>query len=109
MDKQRSLAGVVGTVLSTAGGACCVGLGAGGAVLGGTLGATVGWLTPVLLGVALLVLGALLLRARSGHPWRSWHGLAAVGAASYLASALVVVPLLTAVLSAGGQGGEVLP
>lgn len=109
MRDARSLVGMVGAVLPTVGGACCVGLGAGSAIVGGALGASLAWLTPLLLGVALLVLGALLLRVRSSRPWCRWHGMVAVAAASYLVSALVVVPLLAAVLSAGGRGGEVLP
>lgn len=109
MTDGRSLVGVVGAVLPTVGGVCCVGIGAGVATVGGVAGAALVWLTPVLLGVALVAAGALLLRARSGRPWRRWHGLVAVASASYVVSALVVVPLLAALLGNAGTGGEVLP
>lgn len=109
MTDRRSLVGVAGAVLPTVGGVCCVGLGAGVATVGGVAGAALAWLTPVLLGVALVGAGALLLRARSERPWRRWHGLAAVAAASYLVSALLVVPVLAALLGGSGSGGEVLP
>lgn len=106
---RRSLVGVVGAVLPTVGGVCCVGLSAGLATVGGVAGAALAWLTPLLLGVALMVAGGLLLRARSGRPWRRWHGLVAVASASYLGSALVVVAVLAALFGGSGAGGEVLP
>lgn len=105
---RRSLVGVVGVVLPTVGGVCCVGVSAGLATVGGVAGAALAWVTPLLLGVALVVAGSLLVRARSGRPWRRWHGLAAVASASYLGSALVVVPLLAA-LFGGGAADPVLP
>lgn len=109
MGGRRSLVGVVGAVLPTLGGACCVGLGAGGAIVGGALGAALAWVTPLLAGLAFLVLGLLLLRVQSPRPWRRWHGLVAVAASSYLVSALVVVPVISGLLPAGGQGSGVLP
>lgn len=105
----RSLVGMVGTVLPTVGGVCCVGLSAGLATVGGVAGAALAWLTPLLLGVVLMVAGGLLVRARSGRPWRRWHGLAAVASAGYLGSALVVVPVLATLFGSAGGGGEVLP
>jgi hypothetical protein len=109
VTERRSLVAVVGGVLPTVGGACCVGLGAGVATVGGAVGAALTWLTPVLLGVALLVAGTLLLRALSPRPSRRWHGLAAAASASYFISALVLVPVLSALLGGGSAGGEVLP
>jgi hypothetical protein len=111
VEDRRSLIGIVGAVLPTLGGACCIGIGAGVATIGGAAGAALAWLTPLLLGAALIVMGWLLLRARSSRPWRRWHALLAVSAGSYVVSAIVVVPLLSAVLGgAGGSGGApVLP
>jgi hypothetical protein len=111
VEERRSLLGLVGAALPTVGGACCVGIGAGVASVGGAVGAALAWLTPLLLGAALIVTGWLLLRARSGRPWRRWHALMAVSAGSYVLSAIVVVPLLSAILGgAGGSGGgPVLP
>lgn len=106
---RRSLAGVVGAVLPTVGGVCCVGLGAGAATVGGAVGAALAWLAPVLLGVALLAAGGLLLRRRSSRPWRRWHGLVAVASVSYVLSALVLGPVVAAVLPGSGPGAEVLP
>lgn len=107
-DRSSSLIGVVGAVLPSFGGVCCVGLSAGVATVGGVFGAALAWVTPLLFGVALVVAGALLLRARSRRPWRRWHGLAAAASASYL-SAVVVVPVVAALLSSLGLSGDVLP
>lgn len=106
---RRSLVGVAGAALPTVAGVCCIALSAGLATVGGVAGAALAWLTPVLLGVVLMVAGALLVRAQSGRPWRRWHGLVAVASASYLGSALVVMPVLAALFGGGGAGGEVLP
>lgn len=108
-DRSSSLVGVVGAVLPSFGGVCCVGLSAGVATVGGVFGAALAWVTPLLFGVALVVAGALLLRARSRRPWRRWHGLAAVASASYLLSAVVVVPVVTALLGSPGLSGDMLP
>lgn len=108
MRTRRSLVAIAGTALPTVGGACCVGLGTGAALAGGTVGAALAWLTPLLVAVALVVAGGLLLQVRSARPWRRWHELVAISATSYLASALVVVPVVSAVLG-GSAGGPVLP
>lgn len=109
MTDRGSLVGVVAAALPSVGGVCCVGLSAGVATVGGVAGATVARVTPLLFGVALVVAGALLLRARSQRTWRRWHGLAAVASASYLLSAVVLVPVLVVLVGGGGNGGEVLP
>jgi hypothetical protein len=111
VEDRRSLIGIVGGVLPTVGGACCIGMGAGVATVGGAAGAALAWLTPLLLGAALVVAGWLLLRACSGRPWRRWHALVAVSAGSYVVSAIAVVPLLSAVLGGAGDpgGAPVLP
>lgn len=111
MVQDRRSLGLVGAALPTVGGACCVGIGAGVATVGGVAGATMAWLTPLLLGAALIVTGWLLSRARPGRPWRRWQALVAVSAGSYVVSAVVLVPVLSALLGdAGGVGsGPVLP
>lgn len=106
---RRRFGGVVAAVLPTLGGACCVGVGIGLASVGGVVGATLAWLSPLLLGAVFIVAGGLLVRRTSGRPWRSWHALAAIISVSYMVSALVVVPLLGSLIGGAGTGTEVLP
>jgi hypothetical protein len=89
---ERSLVGLT-AALPTLGGACCVGLGADLATLGGLAGAVLAWLQPMLLAAALLVLGAVLLRLRRS-PLRRWHALLGVAATAQLATALLVLPAI---------------
>lgn len=105
----RPAAAGFGAVLPAAGGACCAGLGAGLVTAGGVLGAALAWLSPLLLGVALATVGGLVLWWLSGRPWRRWQRVVAVAAASYAVSALVLVPVLAALLDAGGSSPTALP
>lgn len=100
---------VAGGLLPGLGGACCAGLGVGLSAVGGVVGVTLGWLSPMLLGVALATVGGLVLRLGRGRPWRPWHRLAMIASASYVVSALVLVPALGALLAGSGSGAPVLP
>lgn len=96
--------GTAGGVLPLVGGACCAGMGS--ALVGGVMGAALAWLTPMLVGIALLGLGAVLLRVHRLGCWHRQDTWVAVFAGSYVVSALLLVPLLR--LAPTG-GGAVLP
>lgn len=106
---RGSLGMVAGGLLPALGGACCAGLGVGLAAVGGVVGVTLGWLSPMLLGVALATAGVLILRLARGRPWRAWHRLAMIAAASYVISALVLMPALGALVAGDGSAARVLP
>lgn len=105
----RGSLGLVAGGLPALGGACCAGLGVGLAAVGGAVGVTLGWLSPMLLGVALATGGVLILRLGRGRPWRPWHRFAMIAAASYVISALVLVPALGALVAGDGSAARVLP
>lgn len=101
----------MGAVLPTVGGACCASLGAGLAGMG-ILGATaMAWVSRLGAPLALITLGALLVRLRRpAASWRRWQALVGLTAATYLMVALVVLPVAGALLGpAGSPTGEVLP
>lgn len=106
---RGSLGGLAGGVLPALGGACCAGLGVGLAAVGGVVGVTLGWLSPMLLGVALATAGVLVLRLGRGRPWRPWHRFAMIAAASYVVSALALVPAVGALVGGDGSASTILP